>query len=255
MLRQLLTPEEVARCNEAIDAMADQESLVGSESYSGGSPLMRGTNNIFNRLAGPIAALKPGADADAVAGALHGITESGRGVIPVEELHAALERFELDGWKLQPAQIDALMETAVELCREGGFVPVAGRPHQVSAPDDGLLSVGCSNWRIGGQLEWPQPHCERSGSCSATRGCSRCSTPCSAEAIGSTTARTSPSCATAATDTTCTAVRTSASQRRASWRATSSMPGTILSLVLLCAGSGSALVRLTPREAGTSSLA
>ena len=52
------------------------------------------------------------------------------------------------------------METAVELSREGGFVPVAGRPHQVSAPDDGLLSVGCSNWRIGGQLEWPQPHCE-----------------------------------------------------------------------------------------------
>ena len=149
VLRQLLTPEEVARCNEAIDAMADHESLVGSESYSGGSPLMRGTNNIFNRLAGPIAALKPGADADAVAGALHGITESGRGVIPVEELHAALERFELDGWKLQPAQIDALMETAVELSREGGFVPVAGRPHQVSAPDDGLLSVGCSNWRIG----------------------------------------------------------------------------------------------------------
>ena len=159
VLRGLLTPEEVARCNEAIDAMADHESLVGSESYSGGSPLMRGTNNIFNRLAGPIAALKPGADADAVAGALHGITESGRGVIPVEELHAALERFELDGWKLQPAQIDALMETAVELSREG-FVPVAGRPHQVSAPDDGLLSVGCSNWRIGGQLEWPQPHCE-----------------------------------------------------------------------------------------------
>ena len=31
---------------------ADHESLVGSESYSGGSPLMRGTNNIFNRLAG-----------------------------------------------------------------------------------------------------------------------------------------------------------------------------------------------------------
>ena len=60
VLRQLLTPEEVATCNAAIDAMTDYSSLQGSESYSGSSPLMRGRENLYNRLAGPIAALHPG---------------------------------------------------------------------------------------------------------------------------------------------------------------------------------------------------
>ena len=166
VLRQLLTPEEVDRCNAAIDAMTDYDTCVGSESYSS-HEWQRGSQNLFNRLAKPIAALRPGTNAAAVARALHtAVKEEAsppavRATITVGQLRAALERFELDdGWKLPPAQVENLVGTGGQLAREG-FEPVGGRPHRVSEPEDSdLLSVGCSNWRIGGQLEWPQPHCE-----------------------------------------------------------------------------------------------
>jgi hypothetical protein len=167
VLRQLLTPEEVNACNEAIDAMTVFDELVGSESYSGGSPLMRGRFNLFNRLVDPIMTLQPSAGAvhalDAVADALHAAAEAvpqvDRGTIALEDLRAVLNRFELDGWTLNTEQVEALIQTADELSREG-FKPVVGKPHRVGEARDGLISVGCSNWRISGQLSWPQPHCE-----------------------------------------------------------------------------------------------
>jgi hypothetical protein len=167
VLRQLLTPEEVHECNEAIDAMTHYADLVGSESYSGGSPLMRGRVNLFNRLADPIMALlpstgtvAPSAATDAVHAAAEAVPQAGRGKIALEDLRAVLQRFELNGWKLNAEQIEALTETADNLSREGIWKPVAGKPHRLGEAADGLVSVGCSNWRIGGQLSWPQPHCE-----------------------------------------------------------------------------------------------
>ena len=166
VLRQLLTPNEVKACNQAISAMVPEfGDIRGSESYSGSSPLMRGRHHLFNRLAGKIATLRAGANAAEVARAMHAAaaeaSELVGGAISVVELQAALARFKLDdGWKLQPAQVKSLLESAQLMAREELFEPAAGRPHRLSEPvQEGLLSVGCSNWRISGQLEWPQPHC------------------------------------------------------------------------------------------------
>lgn len=163
VLRGLLTPEEVRTCNDAIDAMTEHEGLIGSESYSGDSPLMRGRNNLYNRLARKIATLRPGSDVAAVADAVHAAAaaapQAGRGRVPIEELGAVLGRYELDGWALSAEQVQALMGAAEQLSGEG-FEPITGKPHRVSESADGLISVGCSNWRISGQLSWPQPYCE-----------------------------------------------------------------------------------------------
>eukprot|EP01047_Picozoa_sp_COSAG01_P126433 COSAG01_NODE_55576_length_324_cov_0.684444_1_plen_107_part_11 len=107
--------------------MTQYAELVGSESYSGGSPLMRGRIHLFNRLVSPILALvEPstgalGVEADAVADALHAAAEAvpqvGRGMIAPEDLRAVLNRFELDGWRLHTDQVEALVQTADKLSR------------------------------------------------------------------------------------------------------------------------------------------
>eukprot|EP01046_Picozoa_sp_COSAG06_P039592 COSAG06_NODE_4700_length_4026_cov_2.671505_3_plen_223_part_00 len=147
VIRNCLTPDEVAACNAAIDRHAHLITRP-PDSYSHGSSTLRGENNLITKLARALGGDDLGAAGDRMVAAY----EQARGgddiTVTLGRLREALAAAAPD----KAAALGAVAEQAVDtqhLPQDEGCVG-----------EERVVQLGTSRGDLDGMLQWEQPDCE-----------------------------------------------------------------------------------------------
>ncbi len=145
VIRNCLSPDEVAACNAAIDRHAHLITRP-HDSYAHGSQALRGENNLITKLARAL-----GGDLSAAGERMataYEIARGGDGVVKLGRLRATLAAAAPD----KASVLGAVAEKAVDMQH---LLQVDG-----CVGDDRVVQLGTSRGDLGGMLEWEQPDCE-----------------------------------------------------------------------------------------------
>lgn len=145
VIRNCLSPNEVAACNAAIDRHAHLITRP-PESYSHGSQALRGANNLVTKL-GQTLGGDPKAAGERMAAAYEAARSNDDNSVTLGRLRKALAAAAPD----KAAALCAVAEQAVDtqhLVQEEGCVG-----------DDRIVQLGTSRGDLGGMLQWDQPDC------------------------------------------------------------------------------------------------
>jgi hypothetical protein len=147
VIRNCLTPDEVAACNAAIDRHAHLITRP-PDSYSHGSSTLRGENNLITKLARALGGDDLGAAGDRMVAAYEQARGGDDNTVTLGRLHEALAAAAPD----KAAALGAVAEQAVDtqhLPQDEGCVG-----------EERVVQLGTSRGDLGGMLQWEQPDCE-----------------------------------------------------------------------------------------------
>lgn len=147
VIRNCLSPDEVAACNAAIDRHAHLITRP-PDSYSHGSSTLRGENNLITKLARALGGDDLGAAGDRMVAAYEQARGGDDNTVTLGRLREALAAHAPD----KAAALGAVAEQAVDtqhLPQDEGCVG-----------EERVVQLGTSRGDLGGMLQWEQPDCE-----------------------------------------------------------------------------------------------